>query len=238
MRRSRAGRWLAPLTFALLVSLFGSCSRDDPRLQSMVNLETVPPSPERIAELRQLVAEYGDVVAEKIDAAHRQADALKLLGQEYLRQQLYGPALDALDEATRIQPRNSVLHYLTGVAAGYLGKSQSREDARRRYLEQAERAYQLAVEIEPNYIDGRYGLAVLYVFELGEPAKALPHLEHVLDVSEGHVPSLFVLARAHVALGSLDDAIEAYDRIIVLSADDAARRRAERNRQLLLGGSP
>jgi len=238
MRGLRAGTWLALLTSALVVSLFGSCSREDPRLQSMVNLEPVAPSPERIAELRELVDEYGEVVAEKIDAAYRQADALKLLGQEYIRQQLYGPALDALEEATRIQPRNNVLHYLTGVAAGYLGKSQSREEARTRYLTQAERAYRLAVEIEPDYIDALYGLAVLYVFELDEPMKALTHLEHVLAVSEGHVPSLFVLARAHVALGNLDDAIGAYDRIIVLSGDDATRRRAERNRQLLLGGSP
>jgi len=184
-----------------------------------------------------VVDRYGEIVGEKIDAAYQQADALKLLAQEYIRQQLYGPALDALEEAIRIGPRNHVLHYLTGVAAGFLGKSQSREDLRMQYLGQAERAYELAIEIEPNYIDGRYGLAVLYVFELGEPVKAIPHLEHVLNRSEGHVPSLFVLARAHVALGNIDDAIAAYDRIITVADDEATRERAERNRRLLLGGS-
>lgn len=237
MRMSRAGARLALLT-SIIASLFlSSCGNEDPRLESLVNLEPSPPSRERVEELKEVVDRYGEIVGEKIDAAYQQSDALKLLAQEYIRQQLYGPAMDALEEAIRISARNHVLHYLTGVTAGFLGKSQSREDLRMRYLTQAERAYQLAIEIEPNYIDGRYGLAVLYVFELGEPVKAIPHLEHVLNRSEGHVPSLFVLARAHVVLGNIDDAIAAYDRIITVALDEATRERAERNRRLLLGGS-
>jgi tetratricopeptide (TPR) repeat protein len=204
----------------------------------MINLEPTPPSRERIAELQELVDRHGELVAAKIDAAYQQADALKLLAQEYIRQQLYGPALDTLEEAVRVAPRNHVLHYLTGIAAGYLGTSQSRADLRERYLAQAERAYQLAVEIEPSYIDGLYGLAVLYVFELEEPMKALPHLERILELSEGHVPSLFVLARAHVALGNIDEALTAYDRVIATAADSRTQERADRNRRLLLGGSP
>ncbi len=237
MSLSRAGARLALLT-SIIASLFVvSCEHEDPRLESLQNLEPSPPSRERVEELREVVDRYGEIVGEKIDAAYQQTDALKLLAQEFIRQQLYGPALDALEEAIRISPRNHVLHYLTGVTAGFLGKSQSREDLRMDYLRQAERAYQLAIEIEPNYIDGRYGLAVLYVFELGEPVKAIPHLEHVLSRSEGHVPSLFVLARAHAALGNVDDAIAAYDRIITVAPDEATRERAERNRRLLLGGA-
>ena len=238
MRLSRAGRRLALFTSIIVTSLLAaSCANEDPRLESMVNLEPTPPSRERIDELQEVVDRYGEIVGEKIDAAYQQADALKLLAQEYIRQQLYGPAMDALEEAILIAPRNHILHYLTGVTAGFLGKSQSREDRRVRYLTQAERAYEIAIEIEPNYIDGRYGLAVLYAFELGEPVKAIPHLEYILNLSEGHVPSLFVLARAHVALGNIDDAIGAYDRIITIAVDETTRERAERNRRLLLGGS-
>src|SRR6056297_1323713 len=135
MRLSRAGRRLALFTSIIVTSLLAaSCANEDPRLESMVNLEPTPPSRERIDELQEVVDRYGEIVGEKIDAAYQQADALKLLAQEYIRQQLYGPAMEALEEAILIDPRNHILHYLTGVTAGFLGKSQTREDRRVRYL--------------------------------------------------------------------------------------------------------
>ncbi|MFW5814327.1 MAG: tetratricopeptide repeat protein [Spirochaetota bacterium] len=236
MTRRRPRVSFALLTAMSLVLVLVSCGDDDPRLQSMRNLEPEPPTEDRVQELKRTIAEYEDLVAEAIEAAIREADALKLLGQEYMRQELYGPAFDAYSEAIRIEPRNQVLHYLAAVAAGLVGKAQARPDARAEYLRLAERSYLQAVEIAPNYLDARYGLGVLYVFELGEPVKALPHLERALEISENHAPALFVLARAHVALGNVEEAVDAYDRIIRAAPGDEMRRRAERNRQLILGG--
>ncbi len=230
-------RGAAFLAILLLVLATASCRREDARLRSMINLEPSPPPEERVEQLREVIGEHEAMVAQALQSAMKQADALKLLAQEYMRQELYGPALDALDEAIRIEPRNQILHHLAGVAAGFLGKSQAEPQVRSAYYARAERSYELAIEAAPNYTDARYGLAVLYVFEIGEPVKAIPHLEHVLERNESHVPSLFVLARAHVALGNIDDAIGAYDRVIRVATDRETRRRAERNRRLLLGGS-
>lgn len=235
--RSGGVRLAVALVSVLLVLCITSCRREDPRLQSMVNLEPTPPPQERIEELREVIEENEAVVAQALQSAVRQADALKLLAQEYMRQELYGPALDALEEAIRIEPRNQVLHYLAGVAAGFLGSAQAQPDVRAEYYARAERSYEIAIDIAPNYIEARYGIAVLYVFEMEEPVQAIPHLERVLERNESHVPSLFVLARAHVALGNIDDAIDAYDQIIQKAPDRETRRRAERNRQLLLGGT-
>lgn len=236
-RRGR-NRWRALILVSLAtVFALASCAREDPRLQSMINLEPTPPPQERIQELREIIAEHEEMVAQALQSAIKHADALKLLAQEYMRQDVYGPALDALEEAIRVTPRNHVLHYLAGVAAGFIGKSQARPDVRSEYFGFSERYYLQAIDIEPDYIDARYGIGVLYVFELGEPIKAIGHLEHLLEVSSGHVPSLFVLARAHAALGNIDEAIAAYDRIIQVAGDATTRERAERNRRLLLGGS-
>ncbi|MFW5737899.1 MAG: hypothetical protein ACOCYX_03225, partial [Spirochaetota bacterium] len=84
-----------------LVLVLVSCGDDDPRLQSMRNLEPEPPTEDRVQELKRTIAEYEDLVADAIEAAIREADALKLLGQEYMRQELYGPAFDAYSEAIR-----------------------------------------------------------------------------------------------------------------------------------------
>ena len=140
MTRRRVGVSFALLTAMSLVLVLGSCGRDDPRLQSMRNLEPEPPTEDRVQELKRTIAEYEDLVAEAIEAAIREADALKLLGQEYMRQELYGPALDAYEEAIRIEPRNHVLHYLAAVAAGHVGKAQARSDVRAEYLWLAERS--------------------------------------------------------------------------------------------------
>ncbi len=234
MAARRAGLALALLS--AILTLY-SCAREDPRARSLAELEPYPPSRGRIEELTAVVAEHGDTIARKVEAGLRQADALKLLGQEYLRHELYGPALDALEDAVRIQPRNHVLHYLAGVSAGHIGKAQARTDLRAEYLDRAERSYRTAIELAPDYLDGLYALAVLYVFELDRPFEAIAHLRRVLDRSAGHVPALFVLARAHLALGDVDEAIAAYDRIIASGPDVETRRNAERNRRLLVGGS-
>ncbi len=228
-------RFLSLVGLATL--LIAACERPDPRLESMIGLEPAPPSRSRIEELRDLIDEYGEVVGQKVDAGIRQADALKLLAQEYMRQQLYGQAFDVLQEAIIAQPENHVLHYLAGASAGVIGKSQSDLALQEEFYGRAERSYRRAIEIEPNYTDALYGLAVLYAFETNEPLNAIEPLERILDRNDAHIPSLFVLARSHAALGSLDEAVAAYDRIIEASPDREERERAERNRTLLLGGT-
>ena len=229
------GVTLAIALIAVLVILAG-CERPDPRLQSMIGLEPEVPSASRVEELEELVEEYGDLVGQRIEAGLRQADAMKLLAQEYMRQQLYGPAFDVLQEAVDIQPENHILHYLAAASAGVIGKSQSDLVERDEILRRSERHYLRAIELEPDYTDALYGLAVLYAFELNEPLAAIAPLERILDRNESNISALFVLARSHVALGSLDDAVNAYDRIIEISPDREERERAERNRTLLLGG--
>jgi tetratricopeptide (TPR) repeat protein len=233
---SRATLHRAVVTLALFVAVLSGCERPDPRLEGMINLEPQPASADRIAELEELVEQYGDIVGQQIDAGIRQADALKLLGQEYLRQQLFGPGYDTLQEAIRFQPENHVLHYLAGAAAGVIGKSQADLRERERYLRLSERSYLRAIELEPEYTDALYGLGVLYAFELNEPLAAIRQLDKLLERNDQHIPALFVIARSYVAIGSLDDAVSAYDRIIEVSPSSDERERAERNRTLLLGG--
>jgi tetratricopeptide (TPR) repeat protein len=226
------------VSIAALLLLLGSCEEQDNRLSRLIQMEDpdTPPGPERIAQLENVVDEYEDAVSDQVQLISRQADAMKFLAQAYLQQQLYGPALETLQEVLVIQPQNQTLHQLAGAAAGFVGKSQPDGATQTEYYRIAEYHYERAIALDPRFINARYGLAVLYVFELNEPIKALPHLDAVLGINDTHVPSLFVLARAHVQLGDIDEAINAYDRIIQGAADEQDRERARRNRQLLLGG--
>ncbi len=226
------------VTALLVAALLGSCSSRDPRLQGVLSMEgqsAQPPSRERIAELQETIDEYEQVVNQKVEAAMRQASYLKLLAQEYMRQELYGPALDALEEALVIEPRNTVLHQLAGVCAGYVAKAQARPERRAELFAVAEQFYKQSLEIDPNYVDGLYALANLYHFEMGKHLEAIEALDRLLELSPSHTQALFVLARSHAALGDVDDAVAAYDRIIEMAANREAKEQARRNRQLLLG---
>ncbi len=220
-----------------VTALLFACS-NDPRMDALLQMEQpseFATSPERIQELKETIAEYEEIVNQKVEAALKQASYLKLLAQEYMRFELYGPALETLEEALLIEPQNQVLHELAGVCAGYLAKAQARPETRAAYLAMAEQFYKLSLEIDPNYQDGLYALGNLYHFELARHLEAVRVLETLLDRSPTHVGALFVLARAHAALGNIDDAVSAYDRIIESVADRDVAEQARRNRQLLMG---
>ena len=227
---------MASIAMVLCVVLI-SCNRD-PRLDSLLQMEPTPELPtsrERTEELKAIIAEYEEVVNEKIYAAVKQASYLKLLAQEYMRAELFGPALETIEEAILIEPRNKVLHQLAGVCAAYLGKSRARDEERSRYLTMAERFYLASIEIDPDYRDGLYALGTLYHFELGRHLEAVAVLERLLDRIPNHVQALFVLARAHAALGNVDDAIRAYETIIDNAPDHGVAEQARRFRLLLQG---
>lgn len=214
------------------------CEQQDNRLSRLIAMEDpdAPPGPARVEQLEQVVQEYAQAVQDQVQLISRQADAMKLLAQAYLQQQLFGPAFETLQEVLVIQPQNQTLHQLAAAAAGFAAKSQSNQRVRDEYYSASVYHYERAIDLDPSFIEARYGLAILHVFELAQPVAALPHLEAILAINDTHVPALFVLARAHVQLGNLDDAISAYERIIRGAADEADRERARRNRQLLLGG--
>lgn len=225
------------MLIAAVTAILSACS-DDPRIDALLQMEQpseIAPSPDRIRELKESIAEYEEIVGRKVEAALRQASYLKLLAREYMRLELFGPAMETLEEVLLIEPRNQILHQLAGVCAAYLAKAQARPEARAAYFAMAEQFYKMSLEIDPNYRDGLYALGTLYHFEMARHLDAVRVLDRILDRSPSDIQALFVVARAHAALGEIDDAVGAYDRIIENAGERDIAEQARRNRQLLLG---
>jgi tetratricopeptide (TPR) repeat protein len=98
----------------------------------------------------------------------------------------------------------------------------------------AEAAYLRAVDLDGSYSKPRFGLGILYVFELDRPADAIPHLTRYLELMSSDVQAMFVLARAYYSTGSYDNAIELYDRIIARSKDSQIRAEAQNNKEIIM----
>ncbi|MFP4066289.1 MAG: tetratricopeptide repeat protein [Spirochaetaceae bacterium] len=228
---------LVPLVALMLLA--GCDSEESPLLDGLVESEggREEVSEERIEELKRQIAANREIVEEKVEAAGELGVYYRMLGRAYMNRELYGPALDAFEEALEIETANPRAFYQAAVAAGYLGNAAGTEEEAVPYFEKAERYYGRAVELDPEYADALYGLAVLYVFEMDRPEEALSLLDRAMDAGISRARALMVKGRALLELGRRQEAAEVYGQAAERTTDDALRRRAEENRRQILGES-
>ena len=197
-------------------------------------------TPDSVNELRAAIARYDRRIERHVNDAAKNATYWKLLAIRLQDRGLHGEALEALERAIYYSPEDPILHYTAGLSAGIMAKSfhiyPGRDNTERnQYNNLAESSFLRSIELDERYLRPRYGLGVLYVFDLDRPEDAIPHLEFYLNISRNDVDTLFVLARAYYMLRRFQEAVEIYDRIIVLTGDQGKRIDAQNNRQVVLG---
>ena len=203
-------------------------------------LEEGVESPTTIEELKDAIKKYQERVADVQLAQSQIGIWYKILGTRYLDNKMYGEALKAFQEALTYYPDNQNLYYYVGVCAGYMShaaldyNASGTNEVKYNYLKLAEEAYLRAIAIEDRYVRALYGLGVLYVFELDEPEKAIPHLEKALSIDTKNLDTMFVLARAYYSSYEFDKAVEIYDRIIETTKSEDTKKTAEENKKIAL----
>jgi tetratricopeptide (TPR) repeat protein len=199
--------------------------------------------PRTIEDLQRAIAAYEDLQTMHVKDAAQTATYWKILSIRFQDKGMFVEAVKALRRAIEIMPDDETLHYLTALNAAQAAKSAFDYEegsggsgaASRRYLNLAEAAYLRAIEIEESYTQARYGLAVLYVFELDRPADAVPQLRRYMENRSGDADSMFLLARALYMLGEYEEALNWYERGIPLTKDAARKAEAESNRNFIRG---
>ena len=224
----------------VLVSCGGVSNKTIIRHQKM---EEGVDSPTTIEELKDAIKKYQERVADVQLAQSQIGIWYKILGTRYLDNKMYGEALKAFQEALNYYPDNQNLYYYVGVCAGYMSHAaldyyaNGNNEIKYNYLKLAEEAYLRAIAIEDRYVRALYGLGVLYVFELDEPEKAIPHLEKALSIDTKNLDTMFVLARAYYSSYEFDKAVEIYDRIIETTKSEDTKKTAEENKKIVLDAS-
>ena len=228
---------LAAAATIVLVSCGGVSNKTIIRHQK---LEEGVESPTTIEELKDAIKKYQERVADVQLAQSQIGIWYKILGTRYLDNKMYGEALKCFQEALTYYPDNQNLYYYVGVCAGYMShaamdyNASGTNEVKYNYLKLAEEAYLRAISIEDRYVRALYGLGVLYVFELDEPEKAIPHLEKALSIDTKNLDTMFVLARAYYSSYEFDKAIEMYDKIIETTKSDDTKKTAEENKKIVL----
>lgn len=223
--------------------LFSSCGVSNKRIIRMQKMEEGVGSPTTIEELKTAIEKYDARIADLQLSQSQVGIWYKILGTRYLDNKMYGEALKAFQSALQYYPDNQNLYYYVGICAGYMShtaldyNATGNMEQKYNYLKLAETAYLRAIEIEPRYSRALYALSVLYVYELDEPAKAIPYLERVLDIEKKHTDAMFVLARAYYSTYEFDKAVEMYDKIISVTTSDKKKADAEANKKIVLDAS-
>lgn len=228
------------IAIVFVVSLLGGCSKkpaSEPELDFLIDTEPtaydgVAVSPERIEELRGEIAENKERVQELVSAMSRTAVVQKLLAEEFLRQEMYEPALEALESAMFVQTENAVLYYWAAVASARSAKAH-RENGEV-YLQNALSYYEDALAIRPDYKEALYGISVLLAFELDRPQDALPHITRLASLETAAIDVQFLHANILVRLDRYEEAIEIYDSLSRTAPSEVTKARAQDNRDRLL----
>jgi tetratricopeptide (TPR) repeat protein len=192
--------------------------------------------PETIDGLRQAIALYENQIELNVKEGVQTGTYWKILGIRLADKGMHKDALDAFDRAIYYNAEDPVLYQLTGVSAGVtaksvIGFSVNAEREREHYFKLCENAYLRALELDPLYAKPMYGLAILYVFELDMPEKAIPYLERYMQIQTNDILAMFVLARAYYIAENFSDAIMLYDRIIGKSRDQKVKAEALNNKE-------
>lgn len=221
-------------------SIFISCGVSNKSIQRYQRLEEGVDHPTTVEELKDAIDKYSERAAD-VQLANSQVGIwYKILGTRYLDTKMYGEALKCFQEALKFYPTNQNLYYYVGVCAGYMSQAAmdfagtGNHEIRYNYLKLAEDAYLRAIEIEDRYVRALYGLGVLYVFELQEPEKAIPHLEKVLTIDKKNLDAMFVLARAYYCNYDFEKSADMYDKIIATTKSEETKAKAEENKQIVL----
>ena len=216
------------------------CGVNTKTIQRMQKLEEGVSNPTTIEELEVAIEKYQSRVEDIILAQQQIGIWYKMLGSRYIDEQMYGKALGAFQMASEYYPANPNLFYWIGVSAGFMAKQSLDFTAtgstaqKYNYLKLSEEAYLRAIELDPKYARALYGLGVLYVFDLDEPAKAIPYLETLLDIETKNVDGMFVLARAYYTTYEFEKAVDMYDRIIKTTTSAEKKAQAEANKRQVL----
>jgi len=224
----------------VMSSLFFSCGVSNKAIKRYQRMEENVQNPTTIEELKSAIDKYGERAAD-IELANSQIGIwYKILGTRYLDNKMYGEALKAFQNALNFYPDNQNLYYYVGVCAGYMShasldfKGTGSTEVKFNYLKLAEEAYLRAIQIEDKYVRALYGLGVLYVFELDQPEKAIPHLEKLLTIDTKNIDAMFVLARAYYCNYEFDKSAEVYDKIILNTKSAETKATAEDNKKIVL----
>lgn len=155
----------------------------------------------------------------------RNVEAWRMLGISQLRQGEPAAAVESLEKAVKLEPERAELHHLLGQAYGS-NINNVGTLSKLSYAGKIRRAFETAVELNPDYIDARTGVMQYYLQAPGMAGGSVDKArEQAAAIARLHP------GRGHLARGMLlnhegkkDEAIKAYRKAVEVAPEYAPAR--------------
>lgn len=231
---------IAVCCISLSSVVFGRNNSNRRKIKHLQQMETDVKNPSTVEELKEAIEQYESRAEELIDVQEQAGIWYKLLATKYIDEEMYGQALSALQKAVQYYPQNQNLFYYIGVSAGYMAKAEldfnadGKSTERDNYLLLAESGYKRAIELEPDYFKALYGLSVLYVLEMNQPARAIPLLERALALEPKNEEAMMLSGHAYYMTYDYEAAVAMYDKVIAAGTSKERKEAAAANKKAVL----
>ena len=127
-----------------------------------------------IERLKRKAEEYDKGVADRIQTAEKAGNVYQMLGEKYLERKLWDLSIESFQKAIGYGRNTPGIHYSIAIAYA----SRARELNNQSDVSKAEYHYRRALEIQPDYLEARYGLGV-FLFYITDKLCGIVRIESV-----------------------------------------------------------
>jgi len=164
----------------IIIFLFVSCSSRDKSLDGIKNYvnelknKTLSTNKQK---LNETLKKYNELIKILNTATVNKFKVLRQLGLSYLYNEMFDLAINSFEDALKIKPNDSDIHYYLGLS--YALKSKVDKE----YNQMAQKEYLKALSLEPNNSKILYSISILYYFHLNKIKEAISFMKKAVKYS-------------------------------------------------------
>lgn len=159
-----------------------------------------------ILDLRKQIAEIEKDEEKKLKSMSKLNDLYSRLGLKYLDKEMWDLAVNAFNTSVKYGRRYPGNFYSLGLAHAYRAKDTKSADD----IDKAEGYFRKALEMEKDYKDAKFSLAILLFYEKNKRDEARNLMEELVKGNKFFYPARFGLARFTYEMDQPDRALTLY----------------------------
>ena len=161
------------------------------------------------SEIKRIEEELSELTAKSStnpEAVNKIGVLYQNLGGKYNEKGAWDPAIDALQKALGYGRNTPLVHYQLAIAYANRGTQIENKDD----IDKAQIHYEKALQMDPNFIEAKYGLAILLFYQKDNRSKALQLMEEITKQKPTFYRARFALGRFYYENKDLNKSLSVY----------------------------
>lgn len=161
------------------------------------------------SEIKRMEEELSDLTSKSTsnpEVVNKIGVLYQNLGGKYNERGAWDPAIDALQKALGYGRNNPLVHYQLAIAYANRGSQIGNKDD----IDKAQIHYEKALQMDPNFTEAKYGLAIILFYEKENRTKAIQLIEEIAKQKPTFYRARFALGRFYYENKDLNKSLSVY----------------------------